>query len=214
MARGSWDIYDEHAEFAPRNIARGTGRSPSQIAPAPQAMCARSGVRTRGVIDAAGEAKTAGRHEDSISDLFRAAGVRVTPARKVPCVPRFEVIKQRMVRGSSSWPRAARSGSRPFRRCHASRAAPRTWTWTWTWTSMNAAIGYVDDMIRQILSYFPPQPQKTKKPPQGGFLHRLTGPYPHRIPSLRERRFFGRACRQHPAGKPAKPAKVAEAVSV
>ncbi|MBW7930866.1 MAG: hypothetical protein H3C57_06120, partial [Gammaproteobacteria bacterium] len=37
--------------------------------------------------------------EDSISDLFRAAGVRVTPARKGPRVPRFEVLKQLMVQG-------------------------------------------------------------------------------------------------------------------
>lgn len=79
MPRGSWVIYDEHAEFDPRNIARGTGRSPSQIAPALHAMCARSGVRARGVIDAAAEAKTAGRHEDSISDLFRAGPGAVQP---------------------------------------------------------------------------------------------------------------------------------------
>ena len=60
-------------------------------------MCARSGVRARGVIDDAAEAKTAGRHEDSISDLFRAAGVRVSPARKGPRVPRFEALKQMMI---------------------------------------------------------------------------------------------------------------------
>ena len=97
MPKGSVVVYDEHAEFDPRNIARGTGRSPSQIAPALHAMCARSGVRARGVIDAAAEAKTAGRHEDSISDLFRAAGVRVSPARKGPRVPRFEALKQMMI---------------------------------------------------------------------------------------------------------------------
>ena len=60
-------------------------------------MCARSGVRARGVIDAAAEAKTAGRHEDSISNLFRAAGVRVSPTRKGPRIPRFEALKQMMI---------------------------------------------------------------------------------------------------------------------
>jgi hypothetical protein len=99
LPKGSVIVYDEHAEFDPRNVARGTGRSPSQIAPALHAMCARNGVRARGVIDAAAEAKTAGRHEDSISDLFRAAGVRVTPARKGPRVPRFEALKQMMIAG-------------------------------------------------------------------------------------------------------------------
>lgn len=35
------------------NIARDTGRTPSQIAPALHAMAARNGVRARGVIDSA-----------------------------------------------------------------------------------------------------------------------------------------------------------------
>lgn len=37
--------------------------------------------------------------EASVSDLFRAAGVRVAPARKGPRVPRFEQLKQLMVNG-------------------------------------------------------------------------------------------------------------------
>lgn len=99
MRKGAWVLYDEHAEFDPRNISRGMGRTPGQIAPAIHAMCARNGVRARGVIDSAAEARTAGRAEASISDLFREAGVRVTPARKGPRVPRFEALKQLMVNG-------------------------------------------------------------------------------------------------------------------
>jgi Terminase large subunit, T4likevirus-type, N-terminal len=97
MPRGSVIVYDEHAEVDPLNMARGTGRSPSQIAPALHAMCARNGVRARGVIDSAAEAKSAGTREDSISDMFRAAGVRVTPAKKGPRVPRFELLKTKMI---------------------------------------------------------------------------------------------------------------------
>ncbi len=97
LPRGSVIVYDEHAEVDPLNMARGTGRSPSQIAPALHAMCARNGVRARGVIDSAAEAKSAGTSEDSISDLFRTAGVRVTPAKKGPRVPRFELLKTKMI---------------------------------------------------------------------------------------------------------------------
>ena len=99
MPRGAWVIYDEHGEVSPNNIARGTGRTPGQIAPALHAMARRNGVRARGVIDSAAEARTAGRMEASVSDLFRAAGVRVTPAKKGPRVPRFEQLKELMVNG-------------------------------------------------------------------------------------------------------------------
>lgn len=99
MPKGSWVIYDEHVEADPKNISRGTGRTPGQIAPALHAMCARSGVRARGVIDSAAEARTAGRAESSIGDLFREAGVRVSPARKGARVPRFELLKQLMANG-------------------------------------------------------------------------------------------------------------------
>ena len=99
LPRGAWVVYDEHAEVDPLNMARGTGRSPSQIAPALHAMCARNGVRARGVIDSAAEAKSAGSNEPSISDLFRGAGVRVMPASKGPRVPRFESLKTKMVEG-------------------------------------------------------------------------------------------------------------------
>jgi hypothetical protein len=99
MPKGSWVIYDEHFECDPKNINRGTGRTPGQIAPALHAVAARSGVRARGVIDSAAEARTAGRAEASIADLFREAGVRVTPARKGARVPRFELLKQLMANG-------------------------------------------------------------------------------------------------------------------
>jgi hypothetical protein len=99
MPAGSWVIYDEHFECDLQNIARGTGRSPGQIAPSIRAMCVRNRVRARGVIDSAAEAKTAGHMEASISDLFRQAGVKVSPARKGPRVPRFEALKQLMVDG-------------------------------------------------------------------------------------------------------------------
>ena len=99
LRRGALIVYDEHAEVDPLNMARGTGRSPSQIAPALHAMCARNGVRARGVIDSAAEAKSAGRSEASISDLFRLAGVRVVPAKKGPRVPRFESLKTKMIEG-------------------------------------------------------------------------------------------------------------------
>lgn len=99
MPKGAWVIYDEHTEVDPKNIARGLGRTPSQIAPALHAMAARNRVRARGVIDAAAEARTAGRAEASIADLFRTAGVRVPPARKGARVPRFEVLKQLMAAG-------------------------------------------------------------------------------------------------------------------
>lgn len=99
MPRGAWVIYDEHVEHDPRNLARGTGRTPGQIAPKLHEVARRNGVRARGVIDSAAEARTAGRMEASVSDLFRAAGVRVSPARKGPRVPRFEQLKQLMVNG-------------------------------------------------------------------------------------------------------------------
>ena len=96
MPKGSWVIYDEHFECDPNNINRGTGRTPGQIAPSLHKLCARSGVRARGVIDSAAEARTAGRAEASIADLFRESGVRVSPARKGARVPRFELLKELM----------------------------------------------------------------------------------------------------------------------
>lgn len=99
MPRGSWVIYDEHFECDPKNMSRGTGRTPGQIAPALHAKAARSRCRARGLIDSAAEARTAGRSEASIASLFRAAGVRVSPARKGARVPRFEHLKSLMVNG-------------------------------------------------------------------------------------------------------------------
>ena len=99
MPRGAWVIYDEHFECDPKNISRGTGRTPGQIAPALHSMAARSRCRARGLIDSAAEARTAGRSEASIADLFRAAGVRVSPARKGARVPRFEHLKSLMANG-------------------------------------------------------------------------------------------------------------------
>ena len=99
MPKGSWVIYDEHFECDPQNINRGTGRTPSQIAPALHAMAARNRFRARGVIDSAAEARTAGKAESSIGDLFRESGVRVTPAKKGARVPRFELLKQLMADG-------------------------------------------------------------------------------------------------------------------
>jgi hypothetical protein len=99
MPKGAWVIYDEHFECDPQNIARGTGRTPGQIAPALHATAGRNRVRARGVIDSAAEARTAGRAESSIADLFREAGVRVSPARKGARVPRFELLKQLMANG-------------------------------------------------------------------------------------------------------------------
>lgn len=99
MPKGAWVIYDELFEHSAENISRGSGRTPGQIAPALHAMCARSGLRARGVIDSAAEARTAGRAEASIADLFREAGVRVSPAKKGARVPRFEHLKQLMANG-------------------------------------------------------------------------------------------------------------------
>lgn len=99
MPKGSWVIYDEHFECDPRNISRGTGRTPGQIAPTLHRLAARNSVRARGVIDSAAEARTAGRMEASIADLFRDAGVRVTPAKKGARVPRFEHLKSLMANG-------------------------------------------------------------------------------------------------------------------
>ena len=56
-------------------------------------------MRARGVIDSAAEARSAGRAESSISDLFREAGVRVAPAKKGPRVPRMEALKTLMANG-------------------------------------------------------------------------------------------------------------------
>jgi hypothetical protein len=99
MPRRSWVIYDEHFEHDPLNLSRGTGRTPGQIAPTVHSMAGRSGVRARGVIDSAAEARSAGRLESSISDLWREAGVRVTPAKKGPRVPRMEALKTLMANG-------------------------------------------------------------------------------------------------------------------
>ncbi len=99
LPKGAYVVYDEHGEVDARNSARGTGKTPSQIAPAIHEMCARNRVRARGVIDSAAEARTAGRAEASIADLFREAGVRVSPAKKGARVPRFEHLKAMMVAG-------------------------------------------------------------------------------------------------------------------
>ena len=99
IPRGAWAIYDEHFEHDPLNIARGTGRTPGQIAPALRAMAARNLTRASGVIESAAEARVAGRTEPSIGDLFRAAGVRVSPAKKGPRVPRMERLKELMAGG-------------------------------------------------------------------------------------------------------------------
>jgi Phage terminase large subunit len=99
IPRHAWAIFDEHLEHDPLNLSRGTGRTPGQIAPTLHALCARSGVRARGVIDSAAEARTAGRQEASISDLWRAAGVRVAPAKKGLRVPRMERLKELMAGG-------------------------------------------------------------------------------------------------------------------
>lgn len=99
MPRGAWVVFDEVFACDPRNIARGTGQTPGQLAPSIHTMAARNGVRARGVIDSAAEARQMGRAESSIADLFREAGVRVSPARKGARVPRFEHLKQLMVNG-------------------------------------------------------------------------------------------------------------------
>jgi len=99
IPRGAWAVYDEHFEHDPLNIARGTGRTPGQIAPTLRALAARNGARASGLIDSAAEARVAGRREASIADLFRAAGVRVQPAKKGPRVPRMERLKELMASG-------------------------------------------------------------------------------------------------------------------
>lgn len=100
MPKGSWVIYDEHIECDPNNIARGTGAIPRQIAPKLMALCNRNGLKkASGVIDSAAEARTAGKMQASIADLFRQAGIKVTPAKKGARVPRFEQLKQLMADG-------------------------------------------------------------------------------------------------------------------
>lgn len=99
LPRGAWCIHDEHFECDPRNMARGTAKTPGQIAPALHALARRNASRCRGLIDSAAEAKTAGRAQASISQLFRTAGVKVNPARKGARVPRFEFLKELMVSG-------------------------------------------------------------------------------------------------------------------
>ncbi|UTV81829.1 phage terminase large subunit [Acidithiobacillus sp. YTS05] len=99
MPKGAWVIYDEHFECDPKNMSRGTGRTPGQIAPSLHEIALRNGTRAAGVIDSAAEARTAGRAEASIADLFREAGMRVSPARKGARVPRFELLKQLMANG-------------------------------------------------------------------------------------------------------------------
>ena len=93
----SWVIYDEHVEHDPNNFARGTGRSPGQIAPAIFRLCERNHVKARGVIDSAASAKIAGRYQSSITEMFRTAGVRVISGRKAPRRDRHEKLKQLMV---------------------------------------------------------------------------------------------------------------------
>lgn len=96
---GAFVIYDEHVEHDPNNMARGTGRTPAEVAPRLIDLCHRNGTAPRGVIDSAASARMAGANEATITQMFRRAGVQVFPAPKGARVPRFELLKQMMVSG-------------------------------------------------------------------------------------------------------------------
>lgn len=127
-AEGARVIYDEHFACDPKNMARGSGRTPGQMAPALHTLAARNRMRVRGVIDAAAEARMAGRAEASIADLFRAAVMRVMPARKGARVPRFEVVKQLTAAGAFLWRNGAATDWPPCRACRAIHATRKTFT--------------------------------------------------------------------------------------
>lgn len=98
IPHGAFVVYDEHVEHDPNNIARGTNRTPSEIAPKLIDLARRNGSLARGVIDAAANARTAG-GDLTIVRMFDRAGVNLLPAPKGPRVPRFETLKQMMVEG-------------------------------------------------------------------------------------------------------------------
>jgi hypothetical protein len=99
LPSGAWVVYDEHAEVSQFDAAKGTGKTPGEIAPAIRRLCSQSGVLPRGVIDASAEAKGSGRAHESVADLFRLAGIRVQPAKRGPRVPRLERLKELMATG-------------------------------------------------------------------------------------------------------------------
>lgn len=99
IPRGSFVLFDEHAEYSPLNLARGSGRTPHEIAPAIQAMCHRNGVKPKGVIDCAAFAKSLGNREVTVGSLFKQAGVSLSPAKKGPRVQRHDYLRQLLANG-------------------------------------------------------------------------------------------------------------------
>jgi hypothetical protein len=100
LPRGAVVLTDEHSEHDPNDIKRGTGRAPSQIAPALWAISRRWRVTPKGVIDSAANARTQYHGQQTISSLFRQHSVQFSSARKLGTrADRFENLRQMMVEG-------------------------------------------------------------------------------------------------------------------
>jgi hypothetical protein len=83
LPEGAIVLLDEHVEVDPTNIRRGTGRSPSEIAPWLWAMCRRNGTTPSGWIDSAADARTIGASQWTVTSLFHRSSVRLQRCRKL-----------------------------------------------------------------------------------------------------------------------------------
>lgn len=94
----SFLVHDSHYEYdrLNNNLARGTQRSPSEVAPNILRMCERNGVRARGVIDPAASARVHGRREASAVELYRLCGVGLEPAPRTKRVPGWDTMRALM----------------------------------------------------------------------------------------------------------------------
>lgn len=99
IPRGATLLWDEHGEYDKQNIARGTGRTPYEIAPRLIEMCRRNGVRAKGVMDSSAWSRSLGTREVTVASLFKQAGVSLTPALKGIRSERHDNLRQLIVSG-------------------------------------------------------------------------------------------------------------------
>lgn len=92
----SWLVHDLHYECDGDNLGKGSGRSPSEIAPYVKAMCNRNGCAPAGWVDPAAVARPSGRLESSILDLYRLNGINLRPAPRTRRVPGWDLMRALM----------------------------------------------------------------------------------------------------------------------
>lgn len=97
LPKGAVVLADEHVEVDPNSLAKGSGRSPTQIAPSLWALARRWETRPRGWIDSAADARTVSFSQIKVTELFRASGVSMFPCRKTGTrADRFGYLRELM----------------------------------------------------------------------------------------------------------------------